>query len=72
MTLFRENPELAVQQIDSIALKIQKDYEATNVIFLEQTEHCCKFKGYKDDRQYFYSFDKGSAFGYIVESEEVQ
>lgn len=70
MAMFRENIQITVGEIDGLIQRIQEEYEVSEVTFVEQTNHYCKFRGTKNNKIYYYSYDKNSQFGYIIESED--
>ncbi len=70
MVLYRENRQIVDKEIEIIKRRIQDEYQASNITFVEQTNQYCKFRGTKNDDIYIYSYDKNSNVGFIIESDD--
>ncbi|OKL36342.1 hypothetical protein [Domibacillus mangrovi] len=69
MAMFRENRELVAPELESLILRIQEENQATNLVFIEQTNHYCVFRGYKNRIEMLFKFDKNCSMGSILEDE---
>jgi hypothetical protein len=69
MAMLQENRTLTSQEIANLVLRIQEEYQATNIRFVEQNDNYCVFSGFKDGVEYFYKFDKNDSFGSIMFDE---
>ena len=70
MAMFRDNRQITDEGIERLICRIRDEYQASNITFVEQTNHYCKFRGMKNGESYNYSYDKSSEFGFIIESED--
>lgn len=68
MANFSGQREMSVQEIENVKLHIEREYRATDVVFLEQTAFFGKYKGNCDGVITEYDFDKVS--GLIIEITE--
>lgn len=46
MAMFQENRTLTSQEIANLVLRIQEEYQATNIRFVEQNNNYCVFRGF--------------------------
>ncbi len=58
MVMFRENRELVALELENLILRIHEEHQVSNLVFMEQTDHYCVFRGHKNGTKCYLSLIK--------------